>query len=33
MKLYRCNHYPARWYAHSEATGWVMFPAEIGGWN
>lgn len=33
MKLYRSNNYSARWFAHSEATGWVMFPAEIAGWG
>ena len=32
MKLYRNNQYPNRWYAHSVATGWVMFPAETNGW-
>ena len=33
MKLYRSNNYPTRWYAHSEFTGWVMFPAETDGWQ
>jgi hypothetical protein len=33
MKLYRNNQYPNRWYAHSRETGWVMFPAEPGGWS
>jgi hypothetical protein len=33
MKLYRSNSYAARWYAHSASTGWVMFPAEPGGWE
>jgi len=32
MKLYRCINYPQRWYAHTALTGWVMFPAETGGW-
>ena len=33
MKLYRSANYPTRWYSYSETTGWVMFPAEVGGWN
>lgn len=33
MKLYRNNSYPNRWFAFSPETGWVMFPAEIGGWE
>ena len=32
MKLYRNNNYPNRWYAFSPETGWVMFPAAVGGW-
>lgn len=32
MKLYRNNNYPTRWYAFAEGIGWVMFPAEAGGW-
>lgn len=33
MKLYRNQNYPNRWYAHSQTTGWVMFPAEPNGWE
>lgn len=33
MKLYRNNNYPNRWYAFSPETGWVMFPAAVGGWE
>jgi len=33
MKLYRSRNYPNRWYAHSDPTGWVMFPVEAGGWE
>ena len=33
MKLYKSKNYPNRWYAHSTSTGWVMFPAEAGGWE
>ena len=33
MKLYRSRIYPDRWYAHSVATGWVMFPAVADGWQ
>lgn len=32
MKLYRSRNYPNRWYAFSNVTGWVMFPAEPNGW-
>ena len=32
MKLYCSKNYPNRWYAYSKSTGWVMFPAESGGW-
>jgi hypothetical protein len=33
MKLYRSRNYPNRWYAYSDSMGWVMFPAETGGWE
>lgn len=33
MKLYRSRRYSNRWYAYSESTGWVMFPATDEGWN
>jgi hypothetical protein len=33
MKLYRSKNYQNRWYAFSNSTGWVMFPAEINGWE
>jgi hypothetical protein len=33
MKLYRNFTYPNRWYAHSNSTGWVMFPAVTNGWD
>ncbi|HUB32016.1 MAG TPA: hypothetical protein VMA31_03270 [Bryobacteraceae bacterium] len=33
MKLYSSRRYPNRWYAHSRATGWVMFPSSPGGWE
>jgi hypothetical protein len=33
MKLYRSIKYSARWFAFSPDTGWVMFPAEVGGWE
>ena len=32
MRLYKSNNYPNRWYAYSDTTGWVMFPAVIDGW-
>ena len=33
MRLYRSKQYPTRWYAHSQETGWVMFPAIANGWE
>ena len=33
MKLYRSSKYPKRWFAYSPDTGWVVFPAEAGGWE
>lgn len=33
MKLYRSINYANRWFAFSPETGWVMFPAEPGGWE
>ena len=33
MKLYRSKQYPNRWFANSQATGWVMFPVEADGWQ
>jgi hypothetical protein len=33
MKLYRSSEYSSRWFAFSPLTGWLMFPAEIGGWT
>lgn len=33
MKLYRNSQYVNRWFAYSDKTGWVMFPAEIDGWE
>jgi hypothetical protein len=33
MKLYRNANYPSRWFAYGPDTGWVMFPAEVGGWE
>ena len=32
MKLYPSKNYPNRWYLYSQATGWMMFPAEADGW-
>ena len=32
MKLYRSNKYSKQWFAFSPEIGWVMFPAETGGW-
>lgn len=33
MKLYRSKKLPTKWVACSAETGWVMFPAEAGGWS
>lgn len=33
MKLYRSAKYPTRWFAHGVNVGWVMFPAEVNGWE
>lgn len=31
-QLYRSSLLLTHWVAHSEAQGWVMFPAKINGW-
>jgi hypothetical protein len=33
MKLFRSTQYPTRWFAFGPEIGWVMFPAEVGGWQ
>jgi hypothetical protein len=33
MKLYRNTKDLSRWFAFGPAAGWVMFPAEVGGWQ
>jgi hypothetical protein len=33
MKLFRSTKYPTRWFAFGPEIGWVMFPAEVGGWQ
>jgi len=33
VKLYRSTKDPARWLAFSPVVGWVVFPAEIDGWQ
>jgi hypothetical protein len=32
LKLYRSTK-DVRWFAFSRKTGWLMFPAEVGGWQ
>jgi hypothetical protein len=32
MKLFSSTKYPNRWFAFGPEIGWVMFPAEVGGW-
>ncbi len=33
MKLYRSPNYSESWFALGAKTGWVMFPAEVNGWE
>jgi len=33
MRLYRSAEHPARWVAFGPEIGWVIFPAEVGGWE
>jgi hypothetical protein len=33
MKLFRSAKYETCWFAFSPEIGWVMFPAEVGGWQ
>jgi len=33
MKLFSSTAYPGRWFAFGPEIGWVMFPAEVGGWQ
>ena len=33
MKLYRSAKYDNRWFAFGPKMGWVMFPAEVGGYQ
>jgi hypothetical protein len=33
LKLYRSTNHPTTRFAFSKDTGWVMFPAEPGGWE
>ena len=33
MKLYRSRKNPTRWIACTPTSGWVVFPAEDGGWH
>ena len=33
MKLFRSRRNPTRWIAYAPETGWVVFPAEAGGWE
>jgi hypothetical protein len=32
MRLFRSAKHGAHWFAFSLKIGWVIFPAEIGGW-
>jgi hypothetical protein len=33
MKLYRSAKHDNRWFAFCPKVGWVMFPAELAGWQ
>jgi hypothetical protein len=33
MKLYRSAKHGTGWFAFAPEIGWVMFPAEVGGWT
>jgi len=33
MRLYRSTKDLTRWFAFGPVAGWVMFPAEIDGWQ
>jgi hypothetical protein len=33
VKLFRSIRYPTRWFAFGPEVGWVMFPAEVDGWQ
>jgi hypothetical protein len=33
FKLYRSRQHEGSWIAYTQETGWVVFPAEAGGWE
>ena len=33
MRLFRSAKHDAHWFASGPKIGWVIFPAEIGGWS
>lgn len=33
MRLYRCTRNSNEWFAFAPKLGWLIFPAEIGGWH
>ncbi len=33
VKLYRSSSHPHHWIAYSDVDGWVVFPANAGGWE
>jgi hypothetical protein len=33
MKLFRSVKHDTRWFAFGPGIGWVMFPAEVNGWQ
>lgn len=32
-RLYRSAAYPHHWIAYTDETGWLLFPAKVGGWE
>ncbi len=32
-RLYRSASYPHHWVAYTDDSGWLLFPAKVGGWE
>jgi len=32
-RLYRSTAHPHHWVAYTDETGWLVFPAKVGGWE
>jgi len=33
ITLFRSPAHQQHWIAHSERSGWIIFPARVGGWS